>query len=104
MRICVIGAGAAGICAARRLHEDALENGTFDELELSVFEQCSELGGTWVLDESSGVDEAMSWDEHGGTEVPMPTPHSSMYANLRSVRSRRNFWHFFQNCSPVENC
>jgi cation diffusion facilitator CzcD-associated flavoprotein CzcO len=56
MRFCVIGAGAAGICAARRLlqavqqKQDDVHFG--EDTEIRVFEQCDQLGGTWVLDES----------------------------------------------------
>jgi len=73
MRFCVIGAGAAGICAARRLlqavqqKQDDVHFG--EDTEIRVFEQCDQLGGTWVLDESG---------QHN--------QHSSMYADLRSVR------------------
>jgi cation diffusion facilitator CzcD-associated flavoprotein CzcO len=63
MRICVIGAGAAGICAARRVQEDAIKNGILN-MEIRIFEQSNQLGGTWVFDEAFGA-------------------HSSMYSNLR---------------------
>ena len=65
LRVCVIGAGAAGLVAARHL---ASELDTFD---VRVFEQASRVGGTWVYTENTGI------DERG---IPV---HSSVYRNLR---------------------
>ena len=61
----MIGAGAAGLCAARYLTSEP------DIFNTMVFEQTSSVGGTWVYSEKTGT------DEHG---VPI---HSSIYANLR---------------------
>ncbi|XP_043287765.1 flavin-containing monooxygenase FMO GS-OX-like 4 [Venturia canescens] len=66
IRVCVIGAGAAGLCAARHL---ASETRNF---EPAVFEQQNDVGGTWIYEEKIGL------DDHG---YPI---HSSMYANLRT--------------------
>lgn len=63
-KVCVIGAGAAGLCAVRHLAEDA-------KFETTVYEQTNEIGGTWVYKEQTG------FDENG---LPI---HSSMYQNLR---------------------
>ena len=63
MRVCVIGAGTAGLCAAKH----ALQNG----MEATVFEQASAIGGTWVYTDSIGKDEF-------GNDV-----HSSMYKGLQ---------------------
>lgn len=62
----MIGAGAAGLVAARHLTS---QPSIFD---VSVFEQASFIGGTWVYTENTGT------DEHG---LPI---HSSMYRNLRT--------------------
>uniref|UniRef100_A0A8R1INR1 Flavin-containing monooxygenase n=1 Tax=Caenorhabditis japonica TaxID=281687 RepID=A0A8R1INR1_CAEJA len=56
-RVCVIGAGAAGLAAAKH----SLAHG----LEVQVFEQTSQVGGTWVYSEQTGC-------------------HSSMYQNLKT--------------------
>jgi dimethylaniline monooxygenase (N-oxide forming) len=62
MRVCVIGAGAAGICAAK--------NGIEFGCDVIVFEQTSEIGGTWVYTDEIGKDK-------NGLDV-----HSSMYQGL----------------------
>lgn len=62
-RIAVIGAGLAGLCAAKY----AKQSGHL----VTVFEQCGEIGGTWVYSNSIGK------DEHG------LNIHTSMYENLR---------------------
>ena len=61
----MIGAGAAGLTAARHLTSQ------LDVFDVSVFEQASRVGGTWVYNENTGTDER-------GFPV-----HSSMYRNLR---------------------
>lgn len=63
LNIAVVGAGLAGLCAAKY----AKSCGHL----VTVFEQCAELGGTWVYREATGVDEY-------GLNI-----HSSMYHNLR---------------------
>ncbi|XP_064536619.1 senecionine N-oxygenase [Drosophila montana] len=62
-RVCVIGAGTAGLSALK----NALEEG----LEAVAYEQDSEIGGTWVFSEEMPKDE--------NDEV-----HSSMYEGLRT--------------------
>lgn len=64
-KVCVIGAGAAGLCAARHLAANA-------KFEVTVYEQTKDVGGTWVYKEQAGM------DENG---LPI---HSSMYQNLRT--------------------
>ncbi|KOC59194.1 Flavin-containing monooxygenase FMO GS-OX-like 9 [Habropoda laboriosa] len=64
-KVCVVGAGAAGLCAARHFA------GTLN-FEVKVYEQTNEIGGTWVYKEAVGV------DDNG---LPI---HSSMYRNLRT--------------------
>lgn len=62
MKLCVIGAGAAGLCAAR--------HGAQFGYEVTVFEKSSEIGGTWVYTDETGKDK-------NGLDV-----HSSMYQGL----------------------
>lgn len=59
----VVGAGPAGLCAARY----ALAA----DMEVTVFEQSDSIGGTWQYTDRVGT------DSYG---VPI---HSSMYSNLR---------------------
>ncbi|XP_014467551.1 PREDICTED: flavin-containing monooxygenase FMO GS-OX-like 4 [Dinoponera quadriceps] len=65
IKVCVIGGGAAGLCAIRHL----VGNSKF---ETTAYEQMSKIGGTWVYTEQVGL------DENG---LPI---HSSMYQNLRT--------------------
>lgn len=64
MEVCIIGAGMAGVCAARH----SLANG----FKTTIFEQTAAIGGTWVYSENIGKDEY-------GLDV-----HSSMYKSLRT--------------------
>lgn len=41
MRVCIVGAGAAGLVAARHVY-------AAQKIPCSVFEATSELGGVWV--------------------------------------------------------
>ncbi|XP_046959453.1 senecionine N-oxygenase isoform X1 [Vanessa cardui] len=66
MRVCVVGAGAAGLCAARHLLIEPCVT------EVDVLEQSSQLGGTWVYTENVG------YDDFG---LPI---HTSMYKSLRT--------------------
>ena len=63
--MCVIGAGAAGLAAARHLTSE------LDVFDVRVIEQASRVGGTCVYNENTGI------DERG---IPV---HSSLYRNLR---------------------
>ncbi|XP_059487273.1 senecionine N-oxygenase-like [Neocloeon triangulifer] len=65
-RVAVIGAGPSGLAAAR--HFGAPDS----PFECQVFEQSSEIGGTWVFTPHVSVD-----------EIGRPI-HSSMYTNLRT--------------------
>ncbi|CAL7938279.1 unnamed protein product [Xylocopa violacea] len=64
-RVCVIGAGAAGLCAARHFAANL-------NFEVNVYEQTNDIGGTWVYTDTTGV------NENG---LPI---HSSMYRDLRT--------------------
>ena len=65
LRVAVIGAGAAGLAALRRLTAQP------SKFQAVAMEQAPCVGGTWVYTERVGK------DEHG---LPI---HASMYANLR---------------------
>lgn len=66
-KVAVIGAGAAGLNAARHLKERQ------DIFRFTVFEQTNSVGGTWVYNEDVGVNSC--------TGIPI---HSSMYRDLRT--------------------
>lgn len=61
-KIAVIGAGITGLCAAKH----AIAHG----YDVTVYEQTSAIGGTWVYTDRAGT------DEYG---LPI---HTSMYKNL----------------------
>lgn len=63
LRVGVVGAGPAGLCAARH----CLANG----MSCTVFEQSGDIGGTWQYTECVGK------DKYG---IPI---HTSMYRDLR---------------------
>ena len=67
MKVAVVGAGAAGLVAARELLRA--------DHEVTVFEQSSRVGGIWVYQEASEPDPL------GQTG---PRLHASMYASLRT--------------------
>ena len=50
--VAVIGAGAAGLCAARHLSVAAASH----DLRIKVFEQTDNIGGTWVYTDNVGTD------------------------------------------------
>lgn len=64
MRVCVIGAGIAGLCSAKY----SLEYG----LDVTVYEQINSVGGTWVYTDYTGK---------GDYNLDV---HSSMYEGLRT--------------------
>lgn len=63
MHIAVIGAGTAGLCAAKH----SILNG----FNVTVFEQAAQVGGTWVYSDNIGTDSY-------GLDV-----HTSMYQGLQ---------------------
>lgn len=63
-KVCVIGAGTAGLCAAKH----SITAG----LSVTIFEQANSVGGTWVYTENIGHD-----------EFGLPV-HTSMYKDLRT--------------------
>ncbi|KAG8225695.1 hypothetical protein J437_LFUL001728 [Ladona fulva] len=64
-RVAVIGAGAAGLAAAKNLLSAP------EKFLCTVFEQTGRIGGTWVYTEKVGL------DEYG---IPI---HTSMYKSLK---------------------
>lgn len=66
MKVGVVGAGAAGLCAARRVLSHLP-----GDTNLTVFESSDQIGGTWIYTDAIGR------DQHG---IPI---HSSMYKNMR---------------------
>ena len=64
-KVCIIGAGAAGLCAARHLAQSSFQP--------VVYEQTNNIGGTWIYSETIGQDPK--------TGLPI---HSSMYKSLRT--------------------
>lgn len=65
VHIAVIGAGTAGLCAAKT----AIQSGC----QVTVFEQAKQVGGTWVYTDKVGKDDY-------GLDV-----HTSMYQGLQYV-------------------
>ena len=61
--VAVIGAGTAGLCAAKH----AIQNG----FDVTVFERANQVGGTWVYTDNIGMDKF-------GLQV-----HTSMYQGLQ---------------------
>lgn len=62
MRVAVIGAGTSGLAAAK----NCLQAG----LDVIVYEQCANIGGTWFYTEQTGKNEY-------GLDI-----HTSMYRDL----------------------
>lgn len=81
IKVCVIGGGAAGLCAVRLLAGNS-------KFETTAYEQTNEIGGTWVYTEQVGL------DENG---LPI---HSSMYQNLR-YESVFSLFFFFSSSSQA---
>ena len=77
-KVAVVGAGGAGLCCARHLSR-------YPELfQFNVFEQGSEVGGTWVYDKATHQPQDVRRSEvTAGSLGQQPTVHSSMYKNLR---------------------
>lgn len=65
-RVCVIGAGAAGLIAIRHIKDDPILDGI-------VFEQSDTVGGIWNYTDTTGT------DKYG---LPV---HSTAYKGLRFV-------------------
>ncbi|GFS76099.1 flavin-containing monooxygenase FMO GS-OX-like 4 [Nephila pilipes] len=83
IKVAVIGAGAAGLCAGRHLIVEP------DRFEFDIYEQQDDVGGTWRFSTHTGQ------DQYG---IPV---HSSMYKNLRTNLPKEvmAFPDFsFQNC------
>lgn len=93
-RVAVIGAGAAGLCAAKHL----LNSG----LEVTVYEMGSQVGGLWVYENDNGISAAYA-SLHLNSEnrvtayadFPFP-PDAPLYPDHKQVCSYlRSYAHFF---------
>ncbi|PNT66357.1 hypothetical protein BRADI_3g10572v3, partial [Brachypodium distachyon] len=73
MKVCVIGAGMAGLAALRELRREGHE--------VTVLEQSGDIGGQWLYDPAA--DEA----DPLGALAPVKV-HSSMYASVRLISPR----------------
>ena len=74
-KVAVVGAGGAGLCCARHLSRYP------EKFHFNVFEQSSEVGGTWEYEKS---EERPRDVRHSCSEDEGSLPiHSSMYKNLR---------------------
>lgn len=69
-KVAVIGAGAAGLVAARELLQE--------HHDVTVFEQTESVGGVWVYDPEIEKEDLL------GTRNARKRVHSSMYASLRT--------------------
>ncbi|KAI4326606.1 hypothetical protein MLD38_031900 [Melastoma candidum] len=74
-RVCVIGAGPAGLVAARELRKEGHD--------VVVFEQNHDVGGQWLYQPNTEGEDLLGRSEDGFLRV-----HSSMYASLRLRSSR----------------
>lgn len=72
-KVCAIGAGMAGLAAARELRREGHE--------VTVLEQSGDVGGQWLYDPAT--DEADPLGALGPVKV-----HSSMYASVRLISPR----------------
>ncbi|KAL0429049.1 UNVERIFIED_CONTAM: putative flavin-containing monooxygenase FMO GS-OX-like 11 [Sesamum radiatum] len=69
LKVAVIGAGVAGLTAARALKEEGLQ--------VSVYEKSDRLGGTWVYDPRVESDPL-------GVDPDREVVHGSLYPSLRT--------------------
>ena len=72
-KVAVVGAGGAGLCCAHHLSRYP------EKFQFSVFEQASEVGGTWVYEKREEQPRDVRHRDTKGS----PQIHSSMYKNLR---------------------
>uniref|UniRef100_A0A8R7U9G5 Flavin-containing monooxygenase n=2 Tax=Triticum urartu TaxID=4572 RepID=A0A8R7U9G5_TRIUA len=73
-KVCVIGAGMAGLAAARELRREGHE--------VAVLEQSGDVGGQWLYDPRTDAADPL------GAAAPAKV-HSSMYASLRLISPRQ---------------
>lgn len=86
LNVAVIGAGMAGLVAARELHREGHR--------VTVYEKSHQLGGTWLYDSRTESDQL-------GIDPNRLIIHSSMYESLR-VNLPRNLMEFLDYPFKVE--
>lgn len=74
LNVAVIGAGPAGLCAARELHREGHR--------VVVFEKSDQVGGTWRYDQRTDSDPL-------GVDPSREIVHGSMYLSLRTNLPRQ---------------
>ncbi|XP_020169034.1 flavin-containing monooxygenase FMO GS-OX-like 8 [Aegilops tauschii subsp. strangulata] len=74
-KVCVIGAGMAGLAAARELRREGHD--------VTVLEQSGDVGGQWLYDPRTDAADPL------GVAAPVKV-HSSMYASLRLISPRQS--------------
>ncbi|GMP42873.1 hypothetical protein CsSME_00012466 [Camellia sinensis var. sinensis] len=74
LKVAVIGAGAAGLIAARELQRE--------NHRVTIFEKADQLGGTWVFDPQVEADQL-------GLDSNREIVHSSLYFSLRTNLPRQ---------------
>lgn len=122
MRLCVIGAGTAGLTALRQ--------GIQFGCEVVAFEQSEKIGGTWVYDETigknkyginvhssmySGLHTNLPKEVMGAPDFPIPPQEKSyisaqdflsflnLYADHFKVRDRIKFEHHVTRVNPLND-
>ncbi|CAH0594187.1 unnamed protein product [Chrysodeixis includens] len=96
-RVCVIGAGIAGLSSARYLKEEGIN--------FTVLEATRYVGGTWRYDPRVGIDENgqplhTSMYKHLRTNLPKPTMELRSFPlpdNLPSFPTWKDFYHYLQD-------
>uniref|UniRef100_A0AC35F690 Flavin-containing monooxygenase n=1 Tax=Panagrolaimus sp. PS1159 TaxID=55785 RepID=A0AC35F690_9BILA len=89
--ICIIGAGAAGLCAAKRCISAGYN--------VKIYEQCSILGGTWVYNESIGIHSSMYEKMHTNLpkevmrfeDYPFPESEQSFIEHFTVLKYLNNY-------------
>ncbi|CAB4057059.1 MCM8 [Lepeophtheirus salmonis] len=89
-KIAIIGAGAAGVCAARRA-VSLLRNWV-----PYVFELGSQVGGTWIYDDNVGINLSTGDPIHSsmykGLKTNLPKEHTEFHTKVLSVCPRGSKW------------
>ncbi len=84
LRVCVIGAGAAGLCACR--HLSGHDVNTFVP---TVFEQTDNVGGTWVSINQGFLESIPGYDEDPETQYLRNRPPNQFLNFMKSCAELR---------------